>query len=141
MKNDKSTIDLFLTNKPKLFFKIRTAETGLIGNHKLISTFFKSKTPKLKPKVIFYRSYKKFDEKSFSDDLQNKNFSISSNDPNVNYQSITENFLERIDKHSPLKKKFTRSNEAPFVNRDFQKAIYSRTRLKNKYWRVLEKMS
>ena len=93
------------------------------------------KAPKLKPKVIFYRNYKKFDEKSFLHDLQNKKFSMSSNDPNVNYKSITENFLEAIDKHAPLKKKYVRGNQVPFMNRDFQKAIYTRTRLKNKYWR------
>ena len=60
---------------------------------------------------------------------------MSSNDPNLNYKSITENFLEAIDKHAPLKKKFVRGNQAPFMNREFQKAIYTRTRLKNKYWR------
>ena len=60
---------------------------------------------------------------------------MSSNDPNLNYKSITENFLEVIDKHAPLKKKLGRGNQAPFTNRDFQKVIYTRTRLKNKYWR------
>ena len=48
---------------------------------------------------------------------------------------ISENFLETIDKHDPLEEKFVRGNQAPFMNRDFQKAIYTRTRLKNKYWR------
>ena len=81
--------------------------------------------PRLKPKFIFNRNYKKFDEKSFLDDLQNKNFSISSNDPYVNYKSITENFLEIIYKHAPLKNKFIRANETPLINRDFQKAIYT----------------
>ena len=108
---------------------------GLSDYHKLISIFFKSKVPKLKPKVIFYKNYKKFDEESFLHDLQNKNFSMPSNDPNVNYKLITENFLEAIDKHAALKKKLVRGNQAPFMNRDFQKAIYTRTRLKNKYWR------
>ena len=60
---------------------------------------------------------------------------MSSNDPNVNYKSITENFLEAIYKHASLKKKFVKGNQAPFMNREFQKAIYTRTRLKNKYWR------
>ena len=118
--------EIFLTNKPKSF---------LSDYHKPISTFFKSKAPRLKPKVIFYRNNKKFDEKSFLDDLQNESFSMSSNDPNVNYKSITENFLETIYKHAPLKKKFIRGNQAPFMNRDFQKAICTRTRLKNNYWR------
>ena len=74
MKNRKSTSDLFLTNKTKSFFKTHATETGHSDYLKLISTFFKSKTPRLKPKVIFYRNYKKFDEKSFLHDLQNKNF-------------------------------------------------------------------
>ena len=43
--------------------------------------------------------------------------------------------MEAIDKHVPLKKKLVRGNQAPFTNRDFQKVIYTRTRLKNKYWR------
>ena len=60
---------------------------------------------------------------------------MSSIDPNVNHKPITENFLETIDKHAPLKKKFVRGNQAPFMNRDFQKVIYTRARLKNKYWR------
>ena len=50
---------------------------------------------------------------------------MSSNDPNVNYKSITENFLEAIDKHAPLKKKFVKGNQALFMNREFQKAICS----------------
>ena len=135
MKNHKSTIDLFLTNKSKLFFKTYAIETGLSDYHKPISTFFKFKAPKLKPKVIFYKNYKKFDEKSFLHDLQNKNFSMPSNNPNVNYKLITENFLEAIDKHAALKKKLVRGNQAPFMNRDLQKTIYTRIRLKNKYWR------
>ena len=50
---------------------------------------------------------------------------MSSNDPNVSYKSITENFLEAIDKHAPLKKKFVRGNQTLFMNRGFQKAICS----------------
>ena len=37
-----------------------------------------------------------------------------SNDPNVNYKSIPENFLEATDKHAPLKKKLVRGNQAPY---------------------------
>ena len=52
---------------------------------------------------------------------------MSSSDPNANCKSITENLLETIDKHAPLKKKFIKGNQTPFMNRDFQKAIYTRT--------------
>ena len=36
---------------------------------------------------------------------------------------------------SPLKKKIIRGNQAPFVNRELRKAIYTRSRLRNKYWK------
>ena len=52
MKNDKSTIDLILTNKPLHFQKTHVVETGLSDYHKMISTFFKAYSSKLKTKVF-----------------------------------------------------------------------------------------
>ena len=60
---------------------------------------------------------------------------MSSNDSNISYKPITENFLGTIDKKGPLKMKFITGNQVTFMNRDFQKAIYTRARLKNKDWR------
>ena len=47
---------------------------------------------------------------------------------------MTDKFLGIVNKHAPLKKKFVRGNNAPFMNREFQKEIYVRSRLRNKYW-------
>ena len=58
MKNSKSTIDLILTNKPLHFQKTHVVETGLSDYHKMISTFFKASSSKLRTRVIYYRSYK-----------------------------------------------------------------------------------
>ena len=65
MKNSKSIIDLILTNKPLHFQKTHVVETGLSEYHKIISTFFKASSSKLKTKVIYYKSYKKFNESDF----------------------------------------------------------------------------
>ena len=43
-------------------------------------------------------------------------------------------FLGIINKHAPLKKKIVRGNNAPFMNKEFQKEIYVRSRLRNKFW-------
>ena len=48
---------------------------------------------------------------------------------------MSENFPSVVEKHAPLKKKNVRGNQAPFVNREFRKAIYTRSRLRNKYWK------
>ena len=134
MKNTKSIIDLILTNKPLHFQKTHVVETGLSDYHKMISTFFKACSSKLKTKVIYYRSYKKFNESDFLCSLNKANFDFFKNDPNQNYNLLTDKFLGLANKHAPLKKKFVRGNNALFMNREFQKEIYVRSRLRNKYW-------
>ena len=41
-------------------------------------------------------------------------------------------FSDIAEKHSPLKKKFLRENQAPFMTKEFRKAIYNRSKLRNK---------
>ena len=133
--NHRSTIDLILTNRPDSFQKTCSTETGLSDYHKCISTFFKSHYSKLKPKAIHYRNYKNSDVSLFLNDLEKTTFLTNSNCPNENYQNSTENFLSVVEKHAPLKKKNVRGNQAPFVNREFRKSIYTRSRLRKKYWK------
>ena len=46
--------------------------------HKLISTFLKSHFARLRPKVITYRNYKKFDENIFLNNLQKLDIKLNS---------------------------------------------------------------
>ena len=98
----------------------------------MITTFFKLHFSRLRPKVITYRNYKKFDEEKFLNDLKEKNIKIDEKDPKQNYQSFTKTFLTFVNKHAPLKKRIMRGNKAPFMTKEFQKAICTRSRLKNK---------
>ena len=131
--NHKSTIDLFFTNKPLSFQGTSTTETGLSNCHKLISTFMRSFVSRLKPKIIFFRNYKKFDETKFLSDLKNTNFSFTSADPNENYLFLTNSFSKIVEKHVPLKKKTLRGNHAPFVSKELRKAIYTGSRFRNRF--------
>ena len=131
-KTHTSLIDLILTNKPSSFNKTLVSETGLSDYHKMITTFFKLHFSRLRPKVITYRNYKKFHEEKFLNDLKETNIIMNEKDPNQNYQSLTKTFLTIVNKHAPLKKKIVRGNQAPFMTKEFQKAIYTRSRLKNK---------
>ena len=122
-----------MTNKPKVFQKTRVTETGISDYHKLVSRSFKSHYSRLKAKVSYYRNYKNFDEHRFLNDLENTNFISISEDPDERYDYLTTKFPEVVDKHAPLKKKFVRGNQAPFMNKELRKAIYNRSRLKNKF--------
>ena len=138
-KTHSSKTDLILTNNSKSFQKSGTTETGLSDFHKLISTFFKSHFSRLSPKAIYYRNYKNFDESKFIEDLIYTDFSLQSDDPNVNYSFLTREFSKIVEKHALLRKKFNRGNHASFMNKELRKAIYARSRLRNKFCKSLSK--
>ena len=98
----------------------------------MITTFFKLNFSRPRPKVITYRNHKKFDEEKILNDLKETNVRIDEKDLNQNYQSLTKTLLAFVDKHTPLKKGIVRGNQAPFMTKEFQKAIYTRSKLKNK---------
>ena len=101
--NDKSRINLFLTDRALSFQKSRTTETGITDYHKLISTFFKSHYTRLKPKIIYYRNHKNFNEELFLEDIGNSNLSANSGNPHKNYNSLSQTFSKALQKHVPLK--------------------------------------
>ena len=132
-KTHKSTIDLILTNKPLSFQSSSVIETSLSDHHKLIATFVKSHFTRLNPKTLYYRNFKKFDEKSFLNELKETNFGLPLHDSNENYRFITDTFIKIVERHVPLKKRFFKGNQAPFMNKELRKAIYTRSRLRNNF--------
>ena len=131
-KSNESLIDLFLTNKLLSFQKTRVTETGLSDYHNLISTFFKSHFIRLRPRVITYRNYKKVDENVFLNDLQKLEIKLDEQNSESSYLLSSNKFLEVLKKHAPLKKKVLKGNHSPFVSKEFQKAIYTRSKMKSK---------
>ena len=131
-KTHTSTIDLILTNKGNCFQKTKVTETDLSNFHKLISTFLRSHFSRLKPKTIYYRNYKKFNEQVFLEDVKNTNVCFNSDDPHGNNELTTDLFSKIVNKHAPLKKKLLRGKQAPFINKQFRKTVYDRDRLRNR---------
>ena len=131
--DDKYTIDLNLTNKPKSFQKTCITETGLSDFDKLISIFFKTQITRLKSKIAFYRNYKHFEDRKFLEDLNSTDFSLNTDDPNENYNFITDKFLKVVNRHAPLKKKILRGNHAPLLTKEIRKEIYTKSELKKIY--------
>ena len=58
---------------------------------------------------------------------------LLTDDPNENYSALRNNFSLTVEKRTPLKKKIVRGNHTPFTTKDLRKAIYTRSRLKNKF--------
>ena len=124
-------IDLVLTNRNRSVQKTTTVETGLSDFHKMVVTVLKTTFPKQGPIVINYRNYKKYDENVFKSDLRQELQKIDLS--NLNYSSFETAFDRVLDKHAPVKKKYVRANDKPFMTRALRKATMLRSRLRNKY--------
>ena len=95
----------------------------------VLKTFFKKRSPK----VISYRNYKNFSNDLFRTDLINE---ISSNGI---LEGDLNGFLgackKSLDYQAPRKKKYTWENQAPFLTKEINKEIMTRSRLRNKFLR------
>ena len=127
-----SSIDVILTKRPRSFQKTAVFETGLSDYHSLVATTMKINISRLKPKQIKYRSYKKFVPGNFLNDVKYAQFECNETNPDKSYDPLTNTFRNIVDKHAPVKTKFLRGNNAPFMNPELKKAMYTRARLKRR---------
>ena len=122
-------IDLILTNKKNHFMKSATFETGLSDHHKLITTILRKTISKGNSKKMFYRDYKRFDQKKFETELKLK----LNSQTNLSYSTFQAVFLEILNKIAPVKVKVLRFNNNAFMTKSLRKAIMLRSRLKNNF--------
>ena len=127
-----SCIDLLLTNSPLSFQNTTTVTTGLSDFHKLVVTVMKTTFPKMKPKIIYYRDYKKFNLQEFRRELRNELRKTLV----LGYAHFEHIFLQVLEKHAPIKQKVVRANDKPFMTKVLRKAIMRRSFLKNKYQKL-----
>ena len=86
--------------------------------------------PRLKLEQIMYRSYKKFQDDAFLNDLRELDLQPRENNPDNFYCRLTNSFWSLVDIHAPLKTIILRGN---IMNKDLIKTIYLRSNLKEKY--------
>ena len=71
-----------------------------------------------------------FDIDVFQGELKLKVQSIS------NYESFESVFLNLLNKHTPLKKKFVRGNQATYMTKQLRKAIMRLSELESKFLKI-----
>ena len=106
-------------------------ETGLSDFHMMTATVLKTFFKKQPAKVISYREYKHFSQFKFRNALEQSLFGRDiiniANDEFVNI------FMTTFNKHAPLKIKYVRANDAPFMTKKLRKAIMKRSKLRNNF--------
>ena len=102
-------------------------ETGVSDHHKLVGPMLRSTFAKGKPKKIFHRCYKNFDDKKFEEELQKQLPSVP------DFESFQFAFQVILNQFAPLKQKLIRNNNQPFMTKTLRKAIMKRSKLRNKF--------
>ena len=126
-----SCTDLILTNRPRGFHRCHIIETGLSDFHKMTVTVMTMYFQKQGPTVIHYRDYKSFNTQSFRQDVF-----ANLHEENVNINQLEKflNVLKKVfDIHVPIKNRYIRENQRPFMNKTLQKAVMTHSRLRNKF--------
>ena len=105
-------------------------ETGISDFHKLTVTTLKSNFLKQEPKTFHYRNYKYFNNDNFRNDLL---YEISKKGfHDISCEEFETLFMTTLNNHAPMKIKYIRANNSPFMNNELSKAIMVRSRLRNK---------
>ena len=108
-------------------------ETGLSDHHKLTITVMRSLFKKQAPIIISYRDYKHFNHDLFRNELLQVLYNWNSG--KINYDTFEEIIIRLLNQHAPLKERFVRANNSPFMNKTLSKAVMTRSRLRNKFVR------
>ena len=82
----------------------------------------------LNGEIITYRNYKNYDNDVFRSEIETF-CSLNETDLGLFKESIFCIF----NKHAPIRKKYLRANEAPFMTKELNNAIMKRSRYRNKF--------
>ena len=105
-KGDQGTLlDVFLTNRPKEFYKSTSVETSISDFHRIIITVIKGSNPKPSQKYHTFHSYRKLDETKFRHDLNNAlaGVDITLSDYKKNCSTLSNFIKNVIDCHALIK--------------------------------------
>ena len=78
-------------------------------------------------KVVYYRNYKKFSNDLFRNDIFQAQALTDTK------ENVQTNIVNIFNNHAPLKKRYVRANQAPFMNKKLSKEIMTRSRLRDKF--------
>ena len=125
-----SCVNLIRKNKPRSLQNSCTFETRLSDFHKMTLTVLKSFFAKSKPIDLNYRNYKVFNNTLFRDQVLNKQINLQINNKGL------KPFKETCLSAGLLKSSFVRANQAPFINKEIQRAVMVRSKLRKKFLKI-----
>ena len=132
-----SVIDVIITNTPERVAAHLNTFIGISDFHNITCASTKLHVPNVSNRKIVYRTYKNFDSDSFVCDLYATPFQICNIFDDVEDAMWCHSYLlnDVVNIHAPLKKKYLRRPQVPYMNSSLRKAINYKAMLRNKYFK------
>ena len=126
-------VELFITNRPKIFKISKVIETGSSDFHKMSLAVMKVSYKKQRLKIVRYRNYRNFDDEFFINEVKNSIGKEYSQNQSLEFGSFKKKVDNILQKHDPLKRRYVRAMSVPFIDKNINKHIMKRIRLGNKF--------
>ena len=135
--NNPTILDIILTNSPKSIKQTVNLSIGISDFHNYVSAALKLFCPSDEPRVVHYRSFKKFNDESYINDLKTAPFHVSQIFDDVDDELWFHNtlLLQVIDNNAPWKQKTVKHKQLPYMNNNLRKAINVKAALRRKFQR------
>ena len=91
----------------------------------------KAYSPKLRPKLVNYRDFKKFSNVAFGDELLTN---LCHSAPN--HDDFTKIVNRVLYRYTPQNKRYIRAKQKPFITSELNKAIMNGSRLRNTHLKL-----
>ena len=99
----------------------------------MVVTVMKTNFRKLEPKIINYRNYRYFSNDRFREKVTSELSKVVLENSDKGFNKFLDVCKEALNMYAPLKKKYIRGNNSPFMNRILSKEIMKRSRLRNEF--------
>ena len=132
-KGENSTcIDVILSNEPNRFKSTININCSLSDFHNIVCAAPKLQCPPESDRKLFYRSYRKFNEESYTEDLQNMPLSVCDvfDDRIWGFHKLVTDVM---DINAPVKWIVIDKPSVPYMNGSLRRNIHYRNMLRNKY--------
>ena len=130
-------IDIILVSNPKRYIDTLNANSGLSDHHNIIGVATRRFALSLKPRRIYYRSYKHFCEEKYLHDINCAPFHVADIFDDIDDMAWFHSSLIRtmIDENAPMKSKIVKNKCVPYMNSKLRKAQFARNMSRNKFRR------
>ena len=88
---------------------------------------------KQRPKIIRYWNFRNFDNELFINEVKNSIEQEYCQNQSLEFGSFKKKVDNILQKHAPLRKRYVRANQVPFIDKNINKHIMKRSRLRNKF--------